>query len=370
MVGLRWILVAVAFLLVGSVSGTAFHKQSLLSVPPKKLQTRLNFLNGLRSKLIAMRDNPLLKSENTALGSVLGKINRVLKMAGCKSTKKTNLDCGPKPSAPLAKIELAVKDVQKNINGLKQDLVRKAFEINKELQSNLKKAKNRIASKGSLGAEAAASREDLFEQLIEVQDAPIAEQTKVVERFISRADKISNNDLLMESVSSFGGNRKYNNEASSNTRGDRDHLHLLDHIEDPFVAKFYKRIKQGRYPEGSNLAMQFGLLVDNQEADSATKEQDLARLTHTAHLSKKQAQTLLPILQKVTAQKLDKDERLEKIDHKLQSLQVTERFYKKHKAVLSREAAMLDQARSAIEHGEVEKLSGAMEQLKSLAFSL
>merc|ERR1712194_175310 len=76
------------------------------------------------------------------------------------------------------KLETAIREVQFDINRLKQDLVQKAFEINKELQSSL--ARHHSASGSVTSAPREQAREDLFERLLEVQDAPLPDQLKVV----------------------------------------------------------------------------------------------------------------------------------------------------------------------------------------------
>lgn len=354
------------FLLNTLLLGTLFSPAiTLLNTPEKKLQTRLTFLNGLRSKIEAMRANPLLKSEEPELKETLTKIESVLKLA----------NAAPHPTASQeSKLELAVKSVQKNINSLKQDLVKKAFEINKELQDKMKRVGITSANE---------KRESLFEKLMECQDANLSDQVAVVVQF-------------------FAGNEASTDSSSDETNraSKTNHMSLLkqklETIKDNKLSAFVKKVTDSAYPEGSNLAMELGLILDAKTEDSSSSAMEVNRsednkasdssseksspdsadkmtyttLARTAHLTETQSKTLLPILLKVERQKVDKEHRLTEIEKKLAAAEVSERFLRKHKAVLSRETLVLSQAASAIRGGEVAKLSKAIKELQSLEGAL
>merc|ERR1719223_1355658 len=163
--------------------------------------------------------------------------------------------------------------------------------------------------------------ESAFDKLMEVQDSPLQEQLKVLEGF----------------------------------------------KDDAFVKKFLSK-NEKKLKEGDNVAMAFGEALDHKVEDEKKEreEEELERLESTAHLSKEQAASLLPILTKVRDQKNDKERRLKEVNSKLDSLQETERFYKKHKAMLAKEKAILTRAIFSIEHGKVNDLGKAMKELQEI----
>lgn len=274
---------------------TAISAVVLLNDPEQKRSLRLQTLKNLQGKMKAMVGNSLLKDQAPKLETAIAKIDNVFEMQNKNKNDK--------------QLDEAVAEVKADIEDLKRDLMKKAMELQSEQAKLMRSHSSRQQ------AEAA------FDKLMEVQDAPLKEQLKVLEGF----------------------------------------------KDDAFVKKFLEK-RCGDLKEGANVAMTFGEALDH-KVDDEKKEADEAELTRlegTAHLSREQAANLMPILAKVKDQKNDKERRLHEVSSKLDSLQETERFYKKHKAMLAKEKAILTRAIFSIEHGKVQDLGKAMKELQEI----
>lgn len=280
---------------VALAAATGASAVVLLNDPEEKRTLRLKTLKNLQGKMKAMIGNSLLKDQAPKLETAIAKIDKVFEMQTEKKDDK--------------QLDDALAEVKVDIEDLKRDLMKKAMELQSEQAKLIRSHSSRVQ------AEAA------FDKLMEVQDAPIAEQLKVLEDF----------------------------------------------KDDGFVKKFMDKHSKD-LKEGTNLAMAFGEAMDHKVDDEKheAEEADLTRLESTAHLSRDQAQSLMPILAKVRDQKLDKERRLHEVSSKLDSLQETERFYKKHKAMLAKEKGILTRAIFSIEHGKVQDLGKAMKELQEI----
>lgn len=293
MLAFRKTFVAAAALLGAQQQGASAARLQLLNAPDKKIETRINSLKSLRKKMEKMEMNGLLADQKPKLDAVVKKIDGVLSMDSKKSDEKV--------------LDKAIKEVQSEVNDLKASLMKKAMDLQKE-QEQLFKQHN-----------AKKATEDVFDKLMNVQDAPLKEQLTVLAAAPS---------------------------------------------DDTFIAKFAKR----PFKEGDNLAMLFGQALDTRVDDERREAEktDLEALENSAHLTEEQAKGLLPILTKVKQQRAEKESKLKEVERKLAEMQETERFYKKHKAVLGREKEVLGKAISAIEHGKLKELTEAMEQMKKI----
>ena len=146
-----------------------------------------------------MSTNPLLQSHGTGeeMSLVLTKIDKILKESSNSSDGNTkNLS-----------LESQVESVQTDINHLKQSLVKKAFEINKELKDSLlvhshKEAdKNKGKIEDSMSKSFSERREDLFNLLMEVQDESNEKQIEVVKGYL----KLNSKDTKDSATDGAGG---------------------------------------------------------------------------------------------------------------------------------------------------------------------
>jgi len=274
--------------LAGSVSAVV-----LLNDPQEKRTLRLKTLKSLQGKMKAMVGNSLLKDQAPKLEIAIAKIDKVFEMQDTKKDDK--------------QLDEALAEVKGDIEDLKADLMKKAMELQSEQAKLIRSHSARVKA------------ESAFDKLMDVQDAPLQDQLKVLEDF----------------------------------------------KDDAFVKKF---LANHKLQEGDNVAMTFGEALDHKTEDDKKEqdEEELTRLEGTAHLNKEQAASLMPILAKVRSQKLDKERRLKEVGTKLDSLQETERFYKKHKAMLAKEKAILTRAIFSIEHGKVNDLGKAMKELQEI----
>ncbi|CAD7937921.1 unnamed protein product [Amoebophrya sp. A25] len=307
------LLVASAVLLlgqdVGAKEGTKMNlkkasKVRVLNDPSEKVGARINMLKQLRQKLSAMAEQKLLKDQKPKLDEVTKKIDVVL-----------DIDS---PSEET--VEHAVKDVESDVEVLKSALMRRAMELADEQH---KRMQEQFKATGATASSPAFMRkktaEDAFDKLMEIQDSPLKEQLAVLKEFES----------------------------------------------DSFVKEFLN----SKFNEGDNLAMRLGQALDNRkEIEAQAKEKkELKNLATGAHLNEDQAKTLLPILAKVRDQQMQKKSKLAEVNRQLATLEEQERVFKKRKALLSKETSVLGDAVHAIEGGEIDNLSQAMNKLKELS---
>jgi len=295
----------------------------LLNTPDAKLETRIKTLKNLKKKMGSFQMNGLLADQKQYVDEVIGKIDSALKLNDAKkkdSEKQKN------------QLDAAIKDVQKSVEDLKSKFMKKVMDLQKEQQERMQELNS------SMG-KTSTTAEQIFDKLMEVQDAPLQEQLKVLKPAIKSEDK-----FVMKFLKRHGCEVKGEEIECSKDTKDAFHEH-------------------------SNLAMDFGKLLDTKEEDDKKEMEaaELEKLEKSAHLKEDQAKSLLPILENIKAQQTDKQVKIKEVEKKLMDMEETTRFYKKHKANLKREDHVLGEAVDAIEHGKLKKLQRAMNELREMA---
>lgn len=211
----------------------------------------------------------------------------------------------------VAKLDKAIKSIRSDVKALQSELIARAKELQQKQDAALKEHKDGMKKHAS---------EEAFDKLMDAQDLPVKKQKDI----------------------------------------------LVKYQEDVAVAK---EMMKEQFPEGSNLAFEFGKRLDDAkwEAKKAEKNKELKALEVEAHISEKQAKSLMPILNNLKKQKMSKTSKLQLISYNIRRLDTAERDLKKQRGVLAKETRVLDRAIHSIEHGEAKKVAEAMKELKTIA---
>jgi len=274
----------------------------MLNDPAQKKETRIAALKAIADKLEVIDKKGLLKDEAT-LKQVTDGIAYVMKNK--ETMKQTELD---------KKFDSIRADIEK----LKKELIARAQQLQGKMDQS--KQNMEIAETSGVSAKEKAMEEKIFDELLEVQDAPVAEQLKVLSKF----------------------------------KG------ALPVVEDMLTKEF---------KENANIAMEFGQALDEQKSQAYKKAQEekLKKLEKDAHLQPAQAKNIMPILANLDKQRAKKHQMLRALDMKIHQLESTERFYQKQRASYLHEEKTLDSAVEGIEHGDLKKIQVAMKELGKAA---
>merc|ERR1719421_1297439 len=305
-----------------SANQNLLKSRRMLNAPGEKLATRLQALEAIEAKLTALNKQNILKDEAT-MKKVLGEIAQVQKLAGEINGDKKAAKARDPTAAEQKQLDTLFAAIKKDVEVLKQELMDRAKQLQEKMEAQPQQV-DTILSKGE--AQVKLLGEKAFNELLDVQDAPLDEQLKVVEKYRGRLPAA---DALLAADS---------------------------------LADLKKAEQEGK---DANLAFVFGQNLDNAKLLNKKKlmEAKTAKLEKDAHINKKQAESIMPILLNLEKQQMRKHDLLRALDFKIHKIDATERFYKKQRASYAREEKILEGAVGAIEKGDVKKVQEAMKKL-------